>query len=254
VPSSREPIFNVPAIVLALAAVMVGVHVLFEFGLTPQQETRLLVLFAFIPGRYQLAVLAGEGWVDGWGAAVWTFVTYAFIHGGLTHLLFNLLWLLAFGTPVARRFGPFRFLLFFAVTAAAGALAHLVTHWGAMVPMVGASASIAGAMAAALRFVFQARGPLGLLGSGDDAAYRVPAAPLAVMLRDPRALAFVLVWFGLNLLLGLGTISMPGVDEGIAWQAHIGGFLVGLFAFSLFDPVGHAAAAPTAPADEPTLH
>ena len=57
----------------------------------------------------------------GLGADIWTFVTYAFIHGDWTHLGLNGVWLLAFGTPVARRFGMARFLAFFAVTAAAGA-------------------------------------------------------------------------------------------------------------------------------------
>ena len=74
--------------------------------------------------------------------------------------------------------------------------------------------------------------------SGDEAAYRVPAAPLAATLRDPRILVFLVVWFGLNLLFGLGTISVPGVEQSIAWQAHIGGFVAGLVLFSLFDPVG----------------
>jgi membrane associated rhomboid family serine protease len=58
------------------------------------------------------------------------------------------------------------------------------------------------------------------------------------MLRDPRILAYQAVWFGVNLLFGLGAVSMPGLDGGaIAWEAHVGGFLAGLLAFSLFDPV-----------------
>jgi membrane associated rhomboid family serine protease len=51
------------------------------------------------------------------------------IHGDLTHLIFNAVWLSAFGSPVARRFGPLRFLVFMATTAAAGAALHLVTHF-----------------------------------------------------------------------------------------------------------------------------
>jgi membrane associated rhomboid family serine protease len=62
-------------------------------------------------------------------------------------------------------------------------------------------------------------------------------------LRDVRVLAFLVVWFGVNLLFGVGTISMPGVEQSIAWQAHIGGFLAGLLLFPLFDPV------PTAPSE-----
>ena len=99
------------------------------------------------------------------------------------------------------------------VMAAAGALAHLVSHLGQMVPMIGASAAISGAMAASMRFVFQRGGPLGLLRPGDADAYRVPAAPLLATLRDPRFLIFLAVWIGLNVLFGLGTVSIGG-EEG----------------------------------------
>jgi len=65
----------------------------------------------------------------------------------------------------------------------------------------------------------------------------VSAAPLTSRLQDPRVLAFLLVLFGVNLLFGLGSISMAGVEQAIAWQAHIGGFLAGLLAFAAFDPI-----------------
>src|SRR5436190_3152734 len=194
-----------------MAAAMGLVHAVFTLVLTPAQQTEFLILVAFIPARYNLELLAAESWARGWGAAVWTFVTYAFIHGGLNHLFFNGVWLLAFGTPVARRFGALRFTLFFAVTAAAGAAVHLLTNFGDRAPVVGASAAVSAAMAAAVRFVFQRGGPLGALRVADEDAYRVPAAPLFVALRDPRILLFLAVWFGLNLIFGLGLIPMPGV-------------------------------------------
>ena len=108
-----------------------------------------------------------------------------------------------------------------------------------MVPMIGASAAISGAMAAAMRFVFQQGGPLGVFRAGGDAdTYRVPAASLGATLRDPRFLIFLVVWIGLNALFGLGTVSI-GTEAGqeIAWQAHIGGFFAGLILFNAFDPV-----------------
>jgi membrane associated rhomboid family serine protease len=233
---SREPIFNVPAVILTLAAIMGLVHVLFWLVLSPDQVSDALVLFSFIPARYSTAVLAEKGWATGWGAAVWSIVTYAFIHGSVLHLSLNMIWLFAFGTPVARRFGTARFFAFFCAAAVAGALVHLATHVGEPRPIVGASASISGAMAAALRFIF-VRG--GLLGSRDAAAIdrsRVPAASLSEMFRDVRVLAFIAVWFGTNIIFGAGGVSMPGQEQDIAWEAHIGGFLMGLFGFSLFDP------------------
>ena len=252
----RERIFNVPIVVLAIVALLGVIHAVFVLVLTQQQATEFLLLFSFIPARYGAAVLAAESWARGWGAAVWTFVTYAFIHGDLNHLFFNAIWLLAFGTPVARRFGPWRFAVFFAVTAAAGAAVHLATHFGEMAPMIGASAAVSGAMAAAMRFVFQRGGPLGLLRNRDEEAYRVPPAPLAKMLRDPRVMAFLAVWFGVNILFGLGTIAMPGVPQSVAWQAHIGGFLAGLFGFALFDPVrdSHVFVDPQGPQSQQSSH
>jgi membrane associated rhomboid family serine protease len=151
-------------------------------------------------------------------------------------LIFNAVWFLAFGTPVARRFGTSRFLLFLAVAAAGGAAAHLAAHFGEKQVMIGASAAISGAMAAAMRFAFVRGGPLGLFGSRED-AYRIPAVPLTIALRDPRVLAFLLVWFGSNILFGLGSFALAGAQQVVAWEAHIGGFLVGLFGFAAFDPV-----------------
>src|ERR1041385_1040712 len=174
----REPIFNVPTVVVAMLAILVFVHVVRTFALTEQQDFDLLLWFAFIPARYNAAVTAGAGAVAGLGPQIWTFFTYALIHGDWTHLGLNGVWLLAFGTPIARRFGTMRYLAFFAVTAAAGAAAHLATYGNAYAPVIGASASISGFMAAAMRFVFQHSGPLGSIGRNDPQSYRVPALPL----------------------------------------------------------------------------
>ena len=231
----RERIFNVPGAVLALVVVLVAVHLIKEYVLTDQQANELLSLFAFSPARYAEVV---PPWLPAWwGPQLWTFVSYALFHANFPHLFVNLVWLLAFGPPIARRFGPSRFLIFCAATAAAGAAAHLVTHLGEFAPMIGASAAVSGTMAAAMRFVFQRGGPLGLLGRGEEESYHVPAAPLSTMLRDPRILAFLAVWFGVNIIFGMGAVSMPGTEGSVAWEAHIGGFLTGLLGFSLFDPV-----------------
>jgi membrane associated rhomboid family serine protease len=241
VKQKAEPILNIPPVVVATLAVMALVHVARQFLLSPEEDIEFLLNFAFIPARYETALLPTGTFPGGRGAEVWTFVTYAFIHADLMHISINGAWLLAFGSAVARRFGAVRFLAFFMATAAAGAAANLVTHMGELLPMVGASAAISGFMAAAMRFVFQAGGPLGLWRARDDAAYFVPAAPLAVALRDPRILAFLAVWFGLNLLFGLGSVAIPGAEQAIAWQAHIGGFMAGLVLFALFDPVAAPA-------------
>jgi membrane associated rhomboid family serine protease len=229
--------FNVPPVVLATLGALVLVHVTRVYLLSPRDDVQFLLLFSFIPARYDAALLTQGGVPGGWAAEVWTFVTYAFIHADFTHLALNSVWLLAFGSAVARRFGALRFVAFFIVTAAAGAGMHLLTHAGDYFPVVGASAAISGFMAAAIRFVFQHGGPLGALGSAGREAYREPAAPLLVILRDPRVLVFLAVWFGLNVLFGIGSVSLSDDQQSVAWQAHIGGFLAGLLLFPLFDPV-----------------
>ena len=232
----REPLFNIPAVIVAILAVLALVHGVREWVLTQDQDIWLVYAFGFVPARYDASVLVDGGWPGGFGAEIWTFVTYSLLHGSWTHFGVNAIWLAAFGSPVARRFGAARFLAFFAVTAVAGALMHLVTNAGSQAPMIGASASISGAMAAAMRFVFQRGGPLGFMRAGDDESYRVPALPLTSVLKDPRVLIFLAVWFGMNLVFGLISTPLTGANETVAWQAHIGGFLAGLLLFSWFDP------------------
>jgi membrane associated rhomboid family serine protease len=165
-------------------------------------------------------------------------VTYAFLHADWTHLAVNVLWLTVFGSAVARRFGVVRSLLFFAVTAAAGALGHLAAVGTAFVPVIGASAAVSGFTAAALRFVFQAGGPLGAMRAGEgEEAYRVPALGLAAMVRNGPVMGMIAVWIAVNVAFGAINLPMPGFEGQIAWQAHLAGFAAGLFLFRFFDPV-----------------
>src|SRR5262249_50969332 len=204
---------NVPPVVTVTLVVMGLVHAVRFWLLTPSGDAELLKFFAFYPARYEFAAQCGVP--SGFAVDAWTFVSYALIHGDATHLGVNAVWFLAFGSAVARRFHAARFLIFFVVTAAAGAGVHLLTHGPECVPMVGASAAISGCMAAAIRFAFQHGGPLGLWRAQDTHAYHVPAAPLLIAIADPRVLAFLVVWFALNILLGVGSISLGGGPQGV---------------------------------------
>ena len=99
------------------------------------------------------------------------------------------------------------------MTVAAGALAYLLAHAGELAPMVGASAGISGMMGAAARFAFEPGGSLDMWHGDRTQADHVPAAPLLAALRNPRVLTFVGVWFGLNLLFGLGSLSIAGANQ-----------------------------------------
>jgi len=246
----HEPILTLPGALTAYVALIAVIHL--RVLLPAELENWTIDVFGFIPKRYDSTLLKIT-FPGGAGAKVWTFVTYSLLHANLSHIGFNILWLLPFGSALARRFGPVRFFTFMAVTAAAGALAHLVTHEHAIAPMIGASASVSGAMAAAIRFAF-VRGSFLSFRRGDaDAAAKVPALSLVRALRNARVLGFLAVWFGVNIIFGLGSISIGAEGASVAWQAHIGGFLAGLMLFSLFDPVPHGMphAADAASPDEP---
>lgn len=246
---NREPLFNVPTVVVAILALLALIHFVRVTLLSDQGQLEFLYTFGFVPARYGESPLVGA-LPGGTGADIWSFVTYSLIHADWVHFGVNAIWLLPFGSAVARRFGAWRFLAFYAVTAATGAAMHLATHVGEDVPMIGASAAISGTMAAAMRFAFQRGGPLGLWRNTDEDAYRVPAIPLRRVFTDMRVLVFLAVWFGINILFGRGTLPITsGSDQAIAWQAHIGGFLAGLLLFSWFDPVPRER--PAADSDAP---
>jgi membrane associated rhomboid family serine protease len=235
----REPVLTLPAALTAYILLLAVIHL--RVLLPPELENWTIDVFGFIPKRYDSTLLA-INFPGGAGAKVWTFVTYSLLHANLSHIGFNVLWLLPFGSALARRFGATRFFAFMAVTAAAGALAHLVTHEHAVAPMIGASASVSGTMAAAIRFAF-VKGSFLSFSRGDaDAAARVPALSLMRALRDPRVLGFLGVWFSVNIIFGIGSIAIGTDGASVAWQAHIGGFFAGLVLFSLFDPIPRGAA------------
>jgi len=234
----REPILTLPGALTAYVLLLAVIHL--RVLLPPETEYWTIEVFGFIPKRYDSTLLA-INFPGGAGAKVWTFVTYSLLHANLSHIGFNVLWLLPFGSALARRFGAIRFFTFMAVTAVAGALAHLITHEHSVAPMIGASASVSGTMAAAIRFAF-VKGSFLSFSRGDaDAAARVPALSLMRALRNPRVLGFLAVWFGVNIIFGIGSIAIGADGASVAWQAHIGGFFAGLVLFSLFDPVPRVA-------------
>ncbi len=226
---SREPIFNVPATVLWTLALLAAVQVIRSL-LPDEQDHYITLAMAFIPARYAGAASELPG---GDVASVTSFVTYMLVHGNLSHLIINCAWLLAFGGALARRIGGLRFLAFSTFCGIAAIAFYLVFHFGAFVPVVGASGAVSGLMAAALRFFMPAirSGGLGDLRSRPG---QVPLASIPEMLRDPQILAVIGIWIALNFLFGLGGATLAN-GASIAWEAHLGGFLIGLFTFSFFD-------------------
>ncbi len=261
---ARQPIFNVPAVVTALLGVLLATHLVRQ-GLSDDLDAQIYNHLAFVPGRLTavfdrsgiaeaVAALPGadpdgfdrRGLADFFlasGAQPWTLVTYALLHGSWTHVGFNCVWLLAFGTPVARRFGAPRFLLFMAAGAAAGALTQEALFPFDFDPLVGISAAVSGCMGAALRFVFRPS------DEPPPAFLPPPAVPWRALMRDRRVTGFLAAWFVTNLATGLGPVAAALAGAPIAWQAHIGGFLLGFAGFRAFDPAGTPVPPPPPEAD-----
>ena len=232
-----EPILNVPRSVLGVGALLTGIQ--FVRGFLPDEwDLTLLLALAFIPARYSGAALELPG---GYLTAVTSFVTYMVVHAGWIHLVVNLLWMLAFGSAVARRIGDLNFLFFSVLCGIAGAFTHLLFHYGDVAPVVGASAAISGQMAGALRFIFKAQR---LHGQRTPDFVAAPLMSLGETLSDKRILGFLVFWVALNAYFGLSAIRIAGEEGGIAWEAHIGGFLCGLLVFGVFDRRKPAADAP----------
>jgi membrane associated rhomboid family serine protease len=231
----REPVFNVAPAATGLIAVLLLVHVIRVFVLDGGNDALVVAAFAFIPWRETVAIGLDGVFPGGDAARLWSPLTYAFLHGDWTHVLINVVWLAAFGSPLATRIGSMRFLVLSAIGAIAGALLHLATAPQDMLPMVGASAAISAHMGAAARFAF---GP-GVLGGGD--VRRAPALSLREVATNRRVLVFIAAWFGINLVFAV-TGTAGGLTSGpVAWDAHIGGFLAGLLLFPWFDRRAHRA-------------
>ncbi len=220
-PPPREPVFNLPGIIVAVIAFMVLVEAVRSYVISGEVDTWLMLQAAFIPARY-------GGPVD--GSWFWSPVTYSLLHGGWTHLILNCVWLAAFGAVVARRIGTQRFVLFWIASAVASAAFFGLLHRGEVVVMVGASGVISALMGAASRFAFSGSGFIGA------ASHLRPRLSLSQTLANRTAFTFLAIWFGINLLAGFGV--SPGSGEAtIAWEAHLGGFLFGFFCFDYFDPI-----------------
>ena len=163
---------------------------------------------------------------------LWTPVTYSLLHGGWEHLVFNSLWLAAFGTPVVRRIGTGRYVMFWISSSIAAAALHAVLNWGDPTLLVGASGVISALMGAACRFAFPASG--GAYNARFGHLY--PRQPYAVIFRNRTVAIFVLIWLFGNLVVGLGIPLFGDIGGVIAWDAHLGGFAFGFLCFGLFDP------------------
>jgi len=191
--------------------------------------TRALITANVVTFLYQsgLGRTAGEAFVRTWGlvprhvhadhlATLTPFFTSMFLHGGWMHLIGNMLYLNIFGDNVEDRLGHVRFLALYLVGGLIAGIAQIAFDPHSSVPMVGASGAIAGVTGAYFLFFPHAR--------------IVTLVPIFVFIQivELPAVFFLLVWFLFQLLLGFGSLSAHTTDGGVAFWAHIGGFLAGM--------------------------
>jgi len=185
---------------------------LWQMGLSPQEEFRSAFGLGMIP-----ATLVGDAVlppplviVPAWA----TLFTSLFLHADAMHLAGNMLFLYIFGDNVEDSMGHVRFLVFYALCGVAAGLAHALSVPGSEIPLIGASGAISGVIGAYV-----------LLHPNARITVLMPFfLPLKL-----RAWLLVAIWFGFQLFAAsAGTGAPPTEEGGVAWWAHIGGFLAGL--------------------------
>lgn len=141
-----------------------------------------------------------------------TLLSAMFLHGGFMHLAGNMLYLWIFGDNVEHRFGAIPFLVFYLVSGVVGSIAHIVLAPDSLVPMLGASGAISGVLGAYIVLFPWNRVDTLIF-------YRVVSLP---------ALYVIGIWAAMQVFSGWGTLAQTGEGAGVAYAAHIGGFVAGL--------------------------
>jgi len=203
-----NPVHVAPVVTIGLIAANVLVF-LYQLTLGPLEE-RFVLSYGAIPWHIvHLQRLP-------------TLFTAMFLHGGIMHLSGNMLYLWIFGDNVEYIMGRARFLIFYLLSGLAAALTHIATNPLSPVPMIGASGAISGILGAYL-----------LKFPGARVLVLVPTFFFLTTIRVP-ALFVLGLWFLNQILSGVAAVGLD-ISGGIAWFAHIGGFLAGLFLVSFFE-------------------
>jgi membrane associated rhomboid family serine protease len=206
------PARGVPVVNRALVAANVVVFI--AQLMNANAAERLIEIFGFMPARL---IDPARFHYAMWEAAL-TLVTSLFLHGGFVHLIGNMIYLWVFGGAVEDLFGHIRYFLFFLACGAIGSLTHTTILPMSTVPSIGASGSIAGVLGAFL--VLRPRARI------------VTLFPLVVYwaMAEIRAALFLPVWFVMQFMNGFLSLAAAAHTQevsGIAWWAHVGGFLFG---------------------------
>lgn len=227
----RQPMFNLAPGVAAIAGLFLAIQAAEALVLNEWGREQVILWFAFIAYRAVDAAALPGGLLP----LLWTPVTHAFLHAGWEHVILNSVWFVIFATPVTHRYGTARMVLLFLLGAVVGAAAFAATTLPDLQVLVGASGGVAALTGAAIRFMFQ---PIQVAVDPETGARIVLGRRLATIrevFAHPTARLFTLVWLGLNAAVPLLPIFMGGVAVQVAWQAHLGGFLLGFLLVPLLE-------------------
>ncbi len=197
---------------------LVGVNVLaFLWELTLGESLQnALFQIAFIPARF---------WLPGnWVPDVLTIIISMFLHGGLLHIGSNMLYLWVFGDNVEDRLGHGKYLIFYLACGFLATYAHAFFSPGSRIPAIGASGAIAGVLGAYLVLYPHAR------------VLTVIPIIIFITVREIPAIFVLGIWFVLQLFSGVGSLGVTDAQDmgGVAYFAHIGGFVAGMVLIALF--------------------
>jgi len=207
IPSRNTPLMT-RGLILVNAVVF-----FFELTLSERSLEQFFYLFGIVPARY-----AHPDWAAWVGFPVedyWPFLTHQFLHGGWTHFLGNMWTLWIFGDNVEDRMGPVRFLIFYLLCGVAAGLVQFFSQPSSTVPCIGASGAISGVMGAYLLWFPRSR--------------IIMVVPLFFLPYFIEVSAFLYLgwWFLIQLFSGTLSLAASGHVGGIAWWAHVGGFVAG---------------------------
>jgi membrane associated rhomboid family serine protease len=213
---------SVPVMTLLLIAVNVIVF-LYQISLSPAQADAFVRLHGLVPAKLNLA-LAGRHY--SLADALIPLFTCMFLHGGWLHILGNMWFLWIFGAKVEDRMGTFIYLLFYVVCGIASGATQLMFSWGSNIPSIGASGAISAVLGAYVVFFPSSR-----------ILTLIPLFVIWFTWQIP-AIVFIGLWFFVQFVSGVSSLSDPRSAHlgGVAWWAHVGGFLMGMLMARLMNP------------------
>lgn len=221
-PTTRTPVVTIALIAINtlvfLRQITMGPDMalfLTRWGATPYELTHFVDLIGLVPG-IQIEHVEGPGFLP------ITALTSIFLHAGWLHLVLNMLFLWIFGNNVEDQLGRIRFLLFYLAAGLAGVALHVATQPESPVPMVGASGAISGMLGAYLVLFPRAR-VTSLLFLG-----------FFVQLIQVPAVLLISLWMVIQVLGGLVGLTLSSNVGGVAYWAHIGGFVAGWVGMRVF--------------------